>query len=76
VAAADAPLAERIDALLAVAKARIAALGDPWDQVLAAPAGSPERLAAEAAVVALADLAAGLRDAGAELGVLVVIPAS
>lgn len=76
VAAADASLAERIDALLAVARARVAALGDPWDQVLAAPEDSPERLAAEAAVTAFADLAAGLRDAGAALGVLVVIPAS
>lgn len=76
VAARDASLAERIDARLAVAKARVAALGDPWDQVLAAPKDSPQRLAAEEAVIALLDLGAGLRDAGTALGVLVVIPAS
>ncbi len=76
VAAQDTALAARIDALFAVAETHVAALGDPWDQVLAAPENSPERLAAEQAVLAFQDLGAGLRDAGAALGVLVVIPAS
>ena len=53
----------------------IAALGDPWDKVLAADPSSPERKAAEDAVVALQTLGKGLTDAGAKLGVLVLIPA-
>lgn len=76
VEARNAELAVRIDALFAAAKDRVATLGEPWDQVLAAPADSPERQAAEATVVALQNLAAGLRDAGTAIGVLVVIPAS
>jgi putative iron-regulated protein len=39
----DAPLAAEVDGLVADAVAKIAALGDPWDQVLASPPGSPER---------------------------------
>jgi putative iron-regulated protein len=69
----DAALADRIDRLFADAEAKIAALGNPWDQVLAKPKDSPERQAAEAAVTALQNLAAGLGEAGGKLGVLVLI---
>jgi putative iron-regulated protein len=74
VRAQDAALADRIDGLLADAETRIAALGDPWDQVLAKPKGSPERNAAEAVVTALQALGSGLTDVGGKLGVLVLIP--
>jgi putative iron-regulated protein len=74
VRAQDAALADRIDALLADAETKINALGDPWDQVLAKPKGSPERNAAEAVVIALQALGAGLTDTGSKLGVLVLIP--
>lgn len=70
----DAALADRVDGLLADAGTKVAALGDPWDQVLAAPKDSPERKAAEDVVVALQALGTGLKDAGSKLGVLVLIP--
>ena len=74
VRAQDATLADRIDGLLADTETKVAALGDPWDKVLAAPKDSPERKAAEDAVVALQALGTGLKDAGSKLGVLVLIP--
>ena len=49
----DAALADRVDGLLADAETKVAALGDPWDQVLATPKDSPERKAAEEVVVRL-----------------------
>ncbi len=70
----DAALADRVDGLLADAETKVAALGDPWDQVLAKPKDSPERKAAEEVVVALQALGTGLKDAGSKLGVLVLIP--
>jgi len=70
----DPDLAAEVDGLMADAAAKIAVLGDPWDQVLASPPGSPERVKAEAAVGALGDLAQGLKRAGGKLGVLVQIP--
>ena len=70
----DAGLADRVDGLLADAETKVAALGDPWDQVLARPKDSPERKAAEDVVVALQALGTGLKDAGSKLGVLVLIP--
>ena len=70
----DAGLADRVDGLLADAGTKVAALGDPWDQVLAKPKDSPERKAAEDVVVALQALGTGLKDAGSKLGVLVLIP--
>lgn len=70
----DAALADRIDGFLADTETKVAALGDPWDQVLAKPKDSPERKAAEDVVVALQALGTGLRDAGSKLGVLVLIP--
>ncbi|HZP20853.1 MAG TPA: imelysin family protein [Bauldia sp.] len=70
----DPALAGRVDGLVADAVARVAALGDPWDRVLAAPPGSPPREAAEAAVQALGALGQGLKEAGEKLGVLVQIP--
>lgn len=74
VAKRDPKLRTEIDALFANTEARIAALGTPWDQVLASPPGSPARKEAEAAVKALGALADGLRRAGLALGVLVQIP--
>jgi putative iron-regulated protein len=70
----DAALADRIDGLLADTETKVAALGDPWDKVLATPKGSPERKAAEDVVNALQALGTGLKDAGGKLGVLVLIP--
>ena len=71
----DPATAANIDALLADTEAKVAALGNPWDKVLASPDGSPERLAGEAAVTALQSLGKGLTAAGSTLGVLVLIPA-
>ena len=70
----DPTLAAEVDGLVADATAKIAVLHDPWDQVLASPEGSPERVKAEAAVKALGELAQGLKRAGTALGVLVQIP--
>jgi len=70
----DAALADRIDGLLTDAETKVAALGHPWDQVLAKPNDSPERKAAEDVVTALQTLGTGLKDAGSKLGVLVLIP--
>jgi putative iron-regulated protein len=74
VAKVDAALSTEVDGLLNDATLRVAALGDPWDRVLASPPGSPERLAGEDAITALQALADGLRRAGNTLGVLVQIP--
>jgi putative iron-regulated protein len=71
----DPALAAEVDALLADATAKVAALGDPWDQVLASPPDSAARQDAEAAVTALGALGNGLKRAGEQLGVLVQIPA-
>lgn len=70
----DPATAENVTALLSDAETKIAALGNPWDKVLAAPEDSPERKAAEDVVTALQALGKGLTDAGAKLGVLVLIP--
>jgi putative iron-regulated protein len=70
----DAALADRVDGLLADAETKVAALGDPWDKVLATPKGSPERKTAEDVVNSLQALGTGLKDAGSKLGVLVLIP--
>lgn len=70
----DAATADRVDALLADAEAKVAALGDPWDRVLASPAGSPERSVAEEAATALQALGDGFEAAGQKLGVVVLIP--
>ena len=74
VARVDPALAKKVDGLLADATTRVAALGDPWDKVLASPKGSPGREAGEAAVTALQALGGGLKQAGERLGVLVQIP--
>jgi putative iron-regulated protein len=70
----DGGLATEIDGLIADTNAKLAALGDPWDQVLAAPADSQARKDAEAAVKSLGALGEGFRKAGEKLGVLVQIP--
>lgn len=74
VAKVDAGLATEVDGLLAETTAKIAKIGDPWEQVLASPEGSPARKDAEAAVAALGKLADGFKRAGNKLGVLVQIP--
>jgi putative iron-regulated protein len=71
----DPQTGENVDKLLADAETKIAALGNPWDKVLASPEDSPERKAAENVVTALQALGKGLSDAGSKLGVLVLIPA-
>jgi putative iron-regulated protein len=71
----DPATAKNVGKLLSDAESKIAALGNPWDKVLASPEDSPERKAAEEAVTALQALGKGLSDAGAKLGVLVLIPA-
>jgi putative iron-regulated protein len=66
--------AAEIERRLGVATGAIAALPDPWDQVLASPSGSAERARGEAAVRALGDLAQAIKQAATTLGVLVQIP--
>ncbi len=66
--------AARIDAAFADASLKLKALGDPWDQVLAAAPDSAPRKQAEDAVEALGALASELKKAGPVLGVLVQIP--
>jgi putative iron-regulated protein len=66
--------AAKVDALMQTALSKVKALGEPWDKVLASPQGSTERLAAEATVTALTELAKELKAAGGDLGVLVQIP--
>ncbi|NJM30554.1 MAG: iron-regulated protein [Rhizobiales bacterium] len=73
-ASRDPRLAKAVDAAMTDAESRIAALGDPWDGVLAAAKDSPERQAAEAAVQSLQALANELKKAGNNLGVIVLIP--
>lgn len=68
----DSALNNRVIATLNRAERAVAALDAPYDRILASPAGSPARAEAEAAVVALQDLADVLQAAGNRLGVLVV----
>lgn len=70
----DPAIAENVGKLLADAEGKVAALGNPWDRVLATPEGSPERKAGEDVVAALQALTKGLTEAGAKLGVLVLVP--
>jgi putative iron-regulated protein len=70
----DPAAAAALDAAFADASVKIKALGDPWDQVLAAPPDSAPRKQAEDAVEALGTLATELKKAGPILGVLVQIP--
>ena len=67
-------LALEMERRFAEAERRVAKLNDPFDRILASPPGSPLRADAEAAVAALQQLAAGLRDVGRALGVLVIVP--
>lgn len=74
VRAQDAALAAKLEQLFADAEAKVNALGDPWDRVLAAPKDSPERKAAEDLVTSLQALSDGLVEAGNRLGVIVLVP--
>ena len=67
-------LAVDMEARFAEAERRVAALQDPFDRIPVSTPGSRERADAEAAVLALQRLAAGLRDSGRALGVLVIVP--
>jgi len=74
VARVDPAMATEIDGLLADTTAKIASLGDPWDQVLAAAPDTKARKDAEAAVASLGVLADSFKKAGEKVGVLVQIP--
>jgi putative iron-regulated protein len=67
-------LALEMERRFAEAERRVAALHDPFDRILTSAPDSRERADAEAAVLALQQLAAGLRDTGRALGVLVIVP--
>jgi putative iron-regulated protein len=70
----DPELESKVADGFATAKAAVAELDAPYERFLAPPSGSAERLAAEAAVKALTNLARDLRQAGNRLGILVVVP--
>lgn len=70
----DSATADKVERLFEDVRTKVNALGDPWDQVLAAPKESAERKAAEDLVTALQALSDGLVDAGNKLGVLVLVP--
>lgn len=70
----DPALAVEMERRFADAERRVAALPDPFDRMVVSPPGSAQRDAGEAAVTALQQLAAGLRDVGRALGVLVIVP--
>jgi putative iron-regulated protein len=74
VVATDPDLAAKIAAGFDRAGAALGAMNAPYQRFLAPPAGSPERVAAEAAARALTDLARDLRQAANRLGILVVVP--
>jgi putative iron-regulated protein len=71
-AALDADLNHRVVARLNRAESAIAALDIPFERIPASPPGSRARAEAEAAVVALQELADVLQAAGNRLGVLVM----
>ena len=70
----DSATADKVTALFADTEAKVKALGEPWDQVLASPKDSPGRKAAEDLVTSLQALSDGLAAAGNKLGVLVLVP--
>lgn len=67
-------LAVEMERRFADAERRVAALNDPFDRILVSAPDSPLRANAEATVTAFQHLAAGLRDVGRALGVLVIVP--
>jgi len=70
----DPALAVDMERRFAEAERRAAKLHDPFDRILVSAPDSPLRADAEAAVTAFQQLAAGLRDVGRALGVLVIVP--
>jgi len=70
----DAQLDRELLGLLSQAEKALDAIPQPFDQMLASPAGSPQREKAEVAVQALYALAAGFKRGGAALGILVIAP--
>lgn len=74
VKATNAELAAKIEAGFARAAETLDAMDAPYARFLAPASGSPERATGEEAARALTDLARDLRQAGNQLGVLVVVP--
>jgi putative iron-regulated protein len=70
----DPRLAADMELRFADAERRVAAINDPFDRVLVSAPDDVMRRDAEAAVLALQRLGAGLRDTGRALGVLVIVP--
>lgn len=70
----DPALAARTDALFTQALAAVVLMDQPFELILRAPAGSPPRQRAEAAVAAFQALGAQLALVGKRLGVLVIVP--
>ncbi len=68
-----AALGAKLDAAIAKTETNVAALGDPWDQVLATPAGSPEKLAGEEVVKNLEEVGNIMIEVGNTLGVKVLV---
>ena len=68
-----AALGAKLDAAIAKTETNIAALGDPWDQVLASPAGSPQKLAGEEMLKNLEEVGSIMREIGNTLGVKVLV---
>jgi putative iron-regulated protein len=67
-------LALEMERRFAEAERRVAKLNDPFDRILVSAPDSELRANAEATVAALQQVAAGLRDVGRALGVLVIVP--
>lgn len=70
----DPKLADETDAAFARATQAVEAMDSPFEKILRAPAGSPPRQRAEAAVNSLVELGGQLARVGRRLGVLVVVP--
>ena len=68
-----AALGAKLDAAIAKTETNIASLGDPWDQVLASPAGSPQKLAGEEVVKNLEEVGSVMMEVGNTLGVKVLV---
>ncbi|MGQ0622126.1 MAG: imelysin family protein [Panacagrimonas sp.] len=70
----DPKLAAETDEALGRASRAVDSMDQPFEKILRAPAGSPPRQRAEAAVTSLVDLGKQLARVGRRLGVLVVVP--
>ena len=73
VAQVNPALNQRMIAALDQTNAKVAKIGQPFDQVLATPSGSPQRQQVEAAIQSLEDQAELFQEVGAALGIEVEI---